>query len=396
MDFPNVFRPIWDVDTLLGKDRTIVKFACLLAFLIISTFVFFTLNGTTVYAQSDDKEDGKDDNVEQEKGEDKQIYKLRVGYKSYSIKYSIKGGELVNMTIPRSDILEVFIKPISSGSITIEIPKSISLLKGTIFDFDEIRTITLDFDSNTTSVKVRGLTQVSNLGNPKETKDEQANENLLGVTSENISRLNNLNSNLISNISLSDLPQTIELVDPGWENYNLTLRAIVNNRNITYQDNYKSGSAGASDWNPLLLFQVPSVKPGLGLIDIGHVGIVPIKLYKDSNEMMKNIHLWKNIGLNEEVVFRLPNRGLNLILAEVQFSNGIKGIYGAAFTVDVHESKSEGTQMFNEQRSQDKKLVIREVKLSKSAIKSEDQEFLAAVEYISCIVHKSQGFNVCQ
>jgi hypothetical protein len=85
-----------------------------------------------------------------------------------------------------------------------------------------------------------------------------------------------------------------------------------------------------------------------------------------------------------------------LIIAEVQFSNGVKALYGAAFTVDVHESKSDGTETFNEERSQDKKKIIKEIKLSTSSENPEDQEYLAAAENISCKVHKSEGFDICQ
>lgn len=51
--------------------------------------------------------------------------------------------------------------------------------------------------------------------------------------------------------------------------------------------------------------------------------------------------------------------------------------------------------MFNEERRQDKKHIINEVKLSKSSVRPEYQEFFVAAENISCIV-KRQGFNVCQ
>ena len=382
------------IDILQGKDVPLIKIACLIALSSFSLFTLFNFNDVILHAQSEDNED--QNNNSKEDDEDKQVYKLRVGQKAYSIKYTIEGGQLVNMTIPRSDILEVFINPTSSGSITLEIPKSMSLLKGTMFDFEDLRIITLDFDTSTKSVKVRGLTQVSNLGNVKESKDGDVDKNLVTSINKNDDILKNSSNNLLTNISLSDLPQTIELVDPGWENYNLTLRAMIKNGNVTYLDKYESGYSGVSDWNPLLMFQVPSVNSGFGLTNIGHLGIVPIKLYKDPDDMMKNMHIWKNIPLYEEVVFRLPNRGFNLIVAEIPFSNGVKGLYGAAFTVDVHESKSDGTETFNEERSQDKKLVVKETKFSKTSAILEDQEFLEAAENIACIVQKGQGFDVCQ
>jgi hypothetical protein len=365
----------------------------LLVSVLLSTYYVTTFS--IAHSLSNDNEDD-DANVEQEKDDDKQVFKLRVGYKSYPIKYTINGGDLVNITVPRSDILEVSINPSTSGTIVLEIPKSISLLKENIFDFEQLRTITLKFDANTTSLKVRGLTQVSNFGDLKGSKDRQINSNSQNYNNGNIIMKSGASNSSTAKITLKDLPQIIQLVDPGWENYNLTIRAMINNGNITYEDDYKSGSSGVSDWNPLLLFQVPNIKPGLGLTNVGHVSIVPIKLYKDSEDMLKSLHLWKNIPLNEEVVFRLPNRGLNLIIAEVQFSNGVKALYGAAFTVDVHESKSDGTETFNEERSQDKKKIIKEIKLSTSSENPEDQEYLAAAENISCKVHKSEGFDICQ
>jgi len=396
MDSPNAAERSCDIDSLWERRNIyLAKSAVLLAFLALMLITLAALNITTpiiLFAQSGDKEDG-DNSSKQGTDEGKNVYKLRVGYKSYPIKYSIKGGELVNMTIPRSDILEIFVKPNSSGSITVEIPKSMSLLKGNIFDFKALRTMKLDFDANTTSVKMRGLTKVTNVDNLRDNENHTVG---LPIAAKENNTILNSNSNLMTNVSISDLPDTIELVDPGWGNYNLTLRAMINNGNITYQDNYKSGSAEVLDWTPLMVFQVPNVKSGFGLTDVGHVSIVSIKLYKDKQDMLKNLHIWKNIPLNEEVVFRLPNRGLNLIVAEIQFSNGIKGLYGGALNVSVHESKSEGIKTFNEERSQDKKLVTKEIKFPKSSLKPEDQEFLLAAENITCTVHKTKGFEFCQ
>jgi hypothetical protein len=169
----------------------------------------------------------------------------------------------------------------------------------------------------------------------------------------------------------------------------------MNKGNVTYLDDYEPGAAGATNWNPLLVFEVPDLATGLGLRNIGHVAITPIKLYEDAEEMLKNTHFWKNIPLNEEVVLRMANRGLNSILAEVQFSNGMKGIYAGGFTVDVHETKSEGMSAFNEDRSRDKELVVKEFKLSSESSDIDDIEFIQAAQNINCAIHNIKGFQFC-
>jgi hypothetical protein len=61
-------------------------------------------------------------------------------------------------------------------------------------------------------------------------------------------------------------------------------------------------------------FPISCINPTLGLIDVGHMSIIHIKLYKDPEEIIKNIRIWKNIPLNEQVVFRTPYREMSLII----------------------------------------------------------------------------------
>ena len=399
MDFQNVRRRIRVNDYVSNKVTSIfswISLIFLIVFVLLASvnpnLIHITVNYT--FAQSDSNND--DNNGNSENTDDKtHIYNLRIGYKSYQMKYSITGGELINMTIPRADILEVFIKPSHKGSITVYIPPSLSPYKDAILDIEALRKITLNFDVDNTSVKVMGLTKVPEYVDPNSGKNPQSNEDRITDIQLEHKNVSIIDSNISLNLSISDIPKVINLIDPGWEDYNLTLRAVINKGNVTYLDDYEPGSAEVLNWNPLLVFQVPHLVTGLGLRNIGHIAITPIKLYEDAEEMLKNTHFWKNIALNDEIVLRMANRGLNSILAEVQFSNGMKGIYAGGFTVDVHETKSEGMRQFNEDRSRDKELVVKEFKFSSESSDIDDIEFTQTAQNINCAIHNKQGFQFC-
>lgn len=86
------------------------------------------------------------------------------------------------------------------------------------------------------------------------------------------------------------------------------------------------------DWNPKLTFQFIEGSD-TGLVNVKQVIIGKIKAYPTSQIAMTSGLLWKNIPLNQEVVLKIREKGLNYIIVQVQFTNGVTAIYSGAMDV---------------------------------------------------------------
>ena len=145
------------------------------------------------------------------------------------------------------------------------------------------------------------------------------------------------------------------LEDPGFTNYNLSLRSIINNGGFTVKEGIESTTSKVTNWNPSLIFEFPKQELKVGLIKIKNLIIGQNKLYKNPNQIINNVQYWKDVPLNEEVVLRLDNRGSNFILSEVLFSNGVSALYGGELNVDASETKSNAEYWFKKDRPEDRK-----------------------------------------
>jgi hypothetical protein len=199
-----------------------------------------------------------------------------------------------------------------------------------------------------------------------------------------------------SNLTLSEVPQKLSFVDPGFNKNDLTLRALIIGNNVTIKRDYQKGAAEVDDWNPVLIFEVPADKPiKVGLVNVRNLIISPIKLYNSPEHMMKSVQYWKNVPLNEEIVLRLDSRTDGAIIAQVQFQDGSSALYAGGLNADMTRSKSDATEFFNRDRPFDRKLVIKESPLPIDLQSSADSNFWTAAQDILCTISKSSGFIVC-
>ena len=86
------------------------------------------------------------------------------------------------------------------------------------------------------------------------------------------------------------------------------------------------------DWNPKFTFQFLEGSES-GLVNVKQVLIGKIKAYPTSQIALTSALLWKNIPLNQEVVLKIKEKGLNFFIVQVQFTNGATGIYSGAMDV---------------------------------------------------------------
>jgi hypothetical protein len=332
-----------------------------------------------------------------------QVYKLLIGHKSYPINYHIEGGQLENITIVSEEVVRVYLNATSDGKITLQIPKTLVArqISSLVSSFDKItnggtdfmnlRTWTFDFTPGTESLEIGGIIHVPDFLNkniPTENMNKER-DNILPVSQPFDQKP------ALTNLTLLDVPQSMLLKDPGFQTYDLTLRSLINNGNVTVKEDFKTASSEVSNWNPALMFELPHQQLKLGLINIKNLIIGQIKLYDSPIQMMKSVQYWKNVPLNEEVVLRLDKRGTNFILAEVQFSNGASALYGGVLNVDVSETKDNAAYWFNKDRPQDRKLIVKESKIPQNFEATVEKAFWQAARDSYCSVLKNDGFYVC-
>jgi hypothetical protein len=65
----------------------------------------------------------------------------------------------------------------------------------------------------------------------------------------------------------------------------------------------------------------------IGLVNIKHLLLGPIKNYESPNDILSDSRYFKDVPLNEQVLLEMDNPGSNYFIASVQFANGSQGVY---------------------------------------------------------------------
>jgi hypothetical protein len=126
------------------------------------------------------------------------------------------------------------------------------------------------------------------------------------------------------------VPRTLTVDMPLTTNeIKMTLAAVVNSeKQIKQEVSTATDLFAINEWNPLFTFQLREGSK-IGLVDVKQALLGKVKSYDSYNDVLSNSTLWKNIPLNEEVILNLKDRGIHLLVAEVQFADGISGIYAS-------------------------------------------------------------------
>ena len=195
-------------------------------------------------------------------------------------------------------------------------------------------------------------------------------------------------------ISMSDLPQNLVLTDEsGSDNY-LSLRALVIDGKIKEFDSegdYELDNFELSDWYVPVTFQFTE-NSELGLVNIKNILIGQIKSYKTPEDILQKSTYWKQLPLNVEIVLPLEHKGYNFIIAEVQFTDGVSGIYSGAFNMDTFGSKSLAFDQIKDEIRQGSGYKI---KKDTNFEPDPNTAFWQLAKLISCKELSGHGFSKC-
>jgi DNA-binding beta-propeller fold protein YncE len=195
-------------------------------------------------------------------------------------------------------------------------------------------------------------------------------------------------------IDISRLPERITVSEGGYDN-ELVLVSAVSETEVLPVDNelsVRDYSFEVSDWNPKIIFQFLEGSES-SLINIKQVVIGQIKHYSAPEDILEDATLWQNVPLNQEVVLKLPDNGINFMIVQAQFSDGVTGIYSGMFDLKTFLDKASDADLLRDDLKENRNWKVMK---STDPDLEKDIEFWQVAQEITCNNLKEFGFESCK
>lgn len=189
-----------------------------------------------------------------------------------------------------------------------------------------------------------------------------------------------------------ELPKILTVTDSVLGDSKLPLRSSTFSGNATELLSTESRRGQLYDWYPIVTFHFTDPS-AVGLVNLKHVLTGSIRSYGSTGDVLQEANYWKNIPLNEQVVLEVNQPGLNYLIAAVQFTNGMLGIYSAVVNVDATNTKSAAEDYLDFQMDEGEDLNI--VDVSNIEDIESDLPFQKVASDIICSDLNNYGFQVC-
>ena len=194
-------------------------------------------------------------------------------------------------------------------------------------------------------------------------------------------------------ISLTDLPQSLVISDDSSDNF-LSLRAIIVNGKLLAAEedgDFEFDNFEISGWYPRIIFQFTE-KSNFNFVNVKSVLSGQIKSYKSPTEILGKSTYWTNLPLNVETVLPFEHKGSNFLIAEIQFSNCVSGIYSGTFDLDDFLTRLDAKDILNDERSDGSNVKIKQ----ESKLKVDYQDvFWQLAQTLACKELEGHGFSEC-
>jgi len=189
-----------------------------------------------------------------------------------------------------------------------------------------------------------------------------------------------------------ELPKSLTITDSILGDSKLPLRSSIFSGNATELLSAESRRGQLYDWYPIVTFHFTDPS-AVGLVNLKHVLTGPIRSYSSTEDVLQEANYWKNIPLNEQIVLEVNQPGLSYLIAAVQFTNGMSGIYSAVMDVDATNTKSAAEDYIDFQMGEGEDLNI--VDDSNIEDIGSDLPFQKVASDIICSDLNNYGFQVC-
>jgi DNA-binding beta-propeller fold protein YncE len=196
-----------------------------------------------------------------------------------------------------------------------------------------------------------------------------------------------------SQIDLSAVPEVLTVSEGGNDNDFPLVIALSQEQVSPANNDIEIGDYKfeMSEWNPKITFQFIEGSEST-LINIKQILVGQIKKYSSPEDPLEQAVLWKNVPLNQEVVLKLPHKGLNFIIVQAQFANGVTGIYSGAFDLKTFLNKSADARLLRDDLKENRDWKV--MKSGKPNLKN-DVEFWQVAQEVACKDLKYYGFETC-
>lgn len=154
---------------------------------------------------------------------------------------------------------------------------------------------------------------------------------------------------LSKTIGIYDLPKNIVLTDDFGKNNKIPIRAFFSEGLITQLEKPsidKQVKFKLDDWNQNMIFSFQE-SGALNLVNIKNILVGHIKSYDSVEDALEDATYWEDVPLNEEIMLRFENKGLNFIIMEASFQNGVSGVYHAIFNLDAYGTESDAADLLD-------------------------------------------------
>jgi DNA-binding beta-propeller fold protein YncE len=217
-----------------------------------------------------------------------------------------------------------------------------------------------------------------------------------GTEQQNVENQQNSDTELshpTSQLDLSTVPDALTVSESGNDNDFPLIIALGNEQVSAANNDIDVGdySFEMSEWNPKITFQFLEGSD-TSLVNIKQILVGQIKKYTSPEDALEQAVLWQNVPLNQEVVLKLPHKGLNFMIVQAQFANGTTGIYSGAFDLKTFLSKSDDAGLLKDDLKDNRDWKV--MKSSKPDLKK-NIEFWQVAQGIACNDLKDYGFETC-
>jgi hypothetical protein len=190
----------------------------------------------------------------------------------------------------------------------------------------------------------------SNTNSPLPLNDNP-NPSTGSTASENVQSDFDINQGLplSKTIGIYDLPKNIILTDDFGKNNKIPIRAFFSEGLITQLEKPsidKQVKFKLDDWNQNMIFSFQE-SGALNFVNIKNILVGQIKSYDSVEDALEDATYWEDVPLNEEIMLRFENKGLNFIIIEASFQNGVSGIYHAIFNLDAYGTESDAEDLLD-------------------------------------------------
>jgi DNA-binding beta-propeller fold protein YncE len=256
------------------------------------------------------------------------------------------------------------------------------------------RPVGIEFDPpNTVYIVDQENNNVQTFASSNKLTSSSATNEQQNVQSQQNSDTDTNVSQSTSQIDLSTVPEVLTVSEGGNDNDFPLVIALGNEQVSTANNDLETGdySFEMSEWNPKITFQFLEGSEA-SLVNIKQVLVGQIKKYSSPEDALEQAVLWQNVPLNQEVVLKLPDKGLNFMIVQAQFTNGATGIYSGAFDLKSFLSKSSDADLLKDDLKENRDWKV--MKTTKPNLKK-NIEFWQVAQDIACNDLKYYGFETC-